>query len=483
MILAALLLSVGSAARTNAGGYFRVMTRPDLQGGDGRLGYWNLYGRLLNEGPYAALDFKFDMLEREPGGAPWTSIHARIEGASIGNSDSGNGALGMLRLSQVYVQSGNLLMPGLTWQFGTLDSYFGDLGLYDMRPTQLFLDTVGLSARYQTSHFELLIGGGDAGYAIRDKDYNTIFSGGGSIRYRPIDQLEAGLGGQARYEPSVQGNRTAPYYTEGVEYEDFVRAEVVQSFLEDNPFQEVEFPDPKPTNASSAKAVGYLGFGGFGRVIWNNLYASFERLHPEGPVAESHGEEDYGVYTTRLTDERRVLMVGNELQLTVLPGRVDAAWAMLYASHWDKDNDILPTDHDRVYYSTVLRTQVYLTPYIHLLFESSFAQEESRNGNMFREHTDSIFSNTAGVSDSRGLEYGDTSRRSTWQGKGGLVLNPMGKGIFTRPSMRILYGAQHSNQNNAFGNRFVESLDQYNEFGNVEQHWHHLIALETEAWF
>ena len=28
--------------RFNAGGYFRIMTRPDFQGGDGKLGYWNL---------------------------------------------------------------------------------------------------------------------------------------------------------------------------------------------------------------------------------------------------------------------------------------------------------------------------------------------------------------------------------------------------------------------------------------------------------
>ena len=37
-----LLLSTASAAPTEIGGYFRVMTRPDLQGGSGSLGYWNL---------------------------------------------------------------------------------------------------------------------------------------------------------------------------------------------------------------------------------------------------------------------------------------------------------------------------------------------------------------------------------------------------------------------------------------------------------
>ena len=80
----ALLLSLQSfAAPAEIGGYFRVMTRPDLQGGAGRLGYWNLYGRLLNEGPYATLDFRFRLLDRTTSQEPWTSLHTRIEGASI----------------------------------------------------------------------------------------------------------------------------------------------------------------------------------------------------------------------------------------------------------------------------------------------------------------------------------------------------------------------------------------------------------------
>ena len=28
-----------------------------------------------------------------------------------------------------------------------------------------------------------------------------------------------------------------------------------------------------------------------------------------------------------------------------------------------------------------------------------------------------------------------------------------------------------------------ESLDQYNDFDAVEQHWHHLMAAEAEVWF
>ena len=156
---------------------------------------------------------------------------------------------------------------------------------------------------------------------------------------------------------------------------------------------------------------------------------------------------------------------------------------MLYGNNEDKDNDISISEEDRIFYSTVLRGQFYMTPHLHFLLEGSVAQEISKNGNMFREHADSIFANSNSVPNTRGLEYGDTDTRSTIQGKGGLILNPMGSGIFNRPSLRLLYGIQYSNQNNAFGNRFVENLDQYNEFGNVEQHVHQLIALETEAWF
>ena len=142
-----------------------------------------------------------------------------------------------------------------------------------------------------------------------------------------------------------------------------------------------------------------------------------------------------------------------------------------------------PSDHNRWYASTVLRLQVATTRPLAVLLESSIAQEVSTLGNRYREHEDSIFANTNGIPDTRGLEYGETDTRTTWQGKGGIVFNPMGPGIFSRPSLRLLYGAQHSNENNAFSNQFVTTLDQYNEFGTVEQHWHHVLALEAEAWF
>ena len=99
-LLALALLGAEADAGTRVGGYVRVMARPDLQGGEGRLGYWNLTGRLMNEGPYAALDVDFDVLEPEVDTlSPWTTVHMRVEGGSVGGADPGNGSLDNFRLS------------------------------------------------------------------------------------------------------------------------------------------------------------------------------------------------------------------------------------------------------------------------------------------------------------------------------------------------------------------------------------------------
>ena len=78
-LLALTLLTGTVHAGARVGGYVRVMARPDLQGGEGRLGYWNLTGRLMNEGPYAALDFDYDVLAPEADQlTPWTTVHMRF---------------------------------------------------------------------------------------------------------------------------------------------------------------------------------------------------------------------------------------------------------------------------------------------------------------------------------------------------------------------------------------------------------------------
>ncbi|MCB9766343.1 MAG: hypothetical protein H6739_41595 [Alphaproteobacteria bacterium] len=485
--LAALLVGSADAhaGRAEVGGYLRIGARPDFQGGSGKLGYWNLYGRLLNEGPYAALEFKYDVLERQRvGNAPYTSLHLKVEGGSISNADMLNGGLSNFRISQTYARVGNVLIPGVVWQVGTIDTYFGDMGLYDFRPAQIFFETAGISGRYRTDRIDLLLGVGDSGYWIKGTQYNTILTPGGYLRGRLGDRFELGAGGMYRYEPKVEGNRNAPHVTPGLDYEDWLRGEVVQTYMEENPLRrDGEFPFPEATDAQSWKLIGYMGFGGFGPLKWNNVFVSLERLHPQLLSTETWNGQDYTLYVHDLTDERTVLMVGDELQATLIPDRLEIVMGGLYGQHWDADNDLAPSDHDRWYWSGVLRTQVYLSETFHWLGETSFAQEYSRNGNAWREHYDSMFANTGGVPDSRGLEYGDTDTRSTWQGKTGFVFNPLGPGVYVRPSLRLLYGAQYSNQNNAFGNSFVDDLDQFNEFGNVERHWHHVISLETEAWF
>ena len=68
LLFALLLTLLGSAhaGQADVSGYFRVAARPDLQGGAGRLGYWNLYGRLMNEGSYGMVELRYDVLERKP---------------------------------------------------------------------------------------------------------------------------------------------------------------------------------------------------------------------------------------------------------------------------------------------------------------------------------------------------------------------------------------------------------------------------------
>ncbi len=470
--------------RFNAGGYFRIMTRPDFEGGNSKLGTWNLYGRLLNEGPWAALELGLQVLQSPAGSNQvWAEVHAKIEGGSFQNTDPGGGRLDNFRATQLYVKAGNVLLDHVTWQLGTLEYYVGDLGLYDARVAQIFQDTVGLSGRYQLGALDLLVGVGDSGYSLRGAQYSTLLTGGAFARVKLGDHLELGAGGQYAFEPSVPGNRFAPYDTPGVRYEDFYRHEVVKRFLEEHPGQEQLFTRPEATSSKSYRAVGYLGFGKLGPLRWNNLFASWRRLHPDNFYTETAGGRDYTIYLGQLTDERYQLVVGNEMQLALVPGRLDAVWAVLYGHDVNLDNTLAAGEDNRTYVSTVLRLQLYLTQTVHLLAESSVAREKSDNGNLYREHTDSVFRNQAGTPDSRGLQFGDTDVRNTWQLKGGLVLNPTGLGIYARPSLRLLYGLQYSNQQAAFGNGFVDSLDQYNLFVGPERHWHSVVAIEAEAWF
>jgi len=485
--LALCLPAVASAEalkdRFSAGGYFRIMTRPDFQGGDSKLGYWNLYGRLLNEGPWGSLELKLDLLQNAPGRSePWAAVVAKIEGGSFRNTDTGKGNLGQYANTQLYVKAGNVLLDGVTWQVGTLYTYPGDLGLYDARPSGIFWEAVGLSATYDSKYLSFLVGVGDSGFGIRDISYSTIPTAGAFLKFH-IDHFELGVGGEYRFEPEVKGNKNAPYATPGLTYEDYVRKEVVKNWLEEHPGQDLLFPNPESRSSSSYKGVAYLGFGGFGPLRWNSLHANFEKLHPLNTTRESYNGQDYTLYIHDLTDDRYGYVLGNEMQLRIVPDVLDAVWGVMYGGNFNNKNTVAPGDDNRTYFSTVLRLQAYLTKTLHLLAESSYAEEKSTLGNQYRQHYDSIFKNSGGVPDSSGLEFGDSDVRTTWQLKAGFVINPNGMGIFNRPSLRILYGLQYSSQQAAYGNAFVESLDQYNVFTGSESHWHSVLAIEAETWF
>ena len=157
---------------------------------------------------------------------------------------------------------------------------------------------------------------------------------------------------------------------------------------------------------------------------------------------------------------------------------------MLYIQNRDSANTLKAGEDNRSALSTVLRLQLYVTRSLHLLVESSLAQETSLNGNLYRSNFDSIFTSSNGAANTRGLEFGDMKQRNTWQAKAGIVLNPTGLGIYARPSIRLLYGFQYSSQHAAFGNSFVQQLNEYDAFRPRSTiSWHHLVSLESEGWF
>lgn len=487
LLLAATSFAQAPDSRFSAGGYFRIMARPDFQGGNGRLGYWNINGRLMNEGPYAALEMKLDLLQAAPGTTDiWASLHARVEGGSVTTADSGNGNLINFRLSQLYARAGNILAPNVVWQLGTLQYYFGDISLYDMRPAQILEDTVGLSARYTAGAIDALLAVGDSGFTARGLEYVPLLTAGGALRVRLGQHVELGGGGQVAVEPFIAGNRNSSYVTPGVSYEDFARNEVVLRFRQRTPNDPFPLPVASSQTNVSWRVVGYLGFGKVGPIRWNNLFARYQRLHPQNSYTDPNpiAGQPVQIYTADLTRDRYALQVGNEMQLTIIPDRLDAVWSTLYGQDRDLANSLVASEANRTYVSTILRLQLYFSRTVHWLLENSISQERSLNGNLFRSHYDSIFKSAGGVSNVDGLEFGDSSVRNNWQLKTGIVLNPTGFGIYARPSIRLLYGFQLSNQHAAFGNAFAVSLDQFSAFtptGTIS--WHHLVSLESEGWF
>lgn len=495
-LIAAFISSIGYAdetpSRFSAGGYFRIQARPDFQGGNGGLGIWNLYGRLLNEGPYAMLQSQLQLIQADPNGSdPYANVNVRVEGGFLQFSQGGSNNLENFRISQFYVTVGNVALSHVTWQVGSLYYYPGDLGLYDFRPAQILENAVGLSATWHGDKLDLLVGAGDSGYGIHGSAYDTVYTVGGFARWKPVSNFELGIGGHFLYEPGNLGNPNSPYATEGVNYVDYFRQDVIQQYAlahAQNPGALDNFPKPSPRTDVSWRGVAYLGFGDIGPIKWSSLYGHVERLMPRTYYTDTYQDPSNHIYTETiylhdLTDQRYDLQIGNEMQLTLIPHRLDAAWGVVYGMDINNANTIAAGEDNRWYASTVLRLQVYATNTVHFLFESSFAHEKSLNGSLWREHHDSIFQSTLGVTNAQGLEFGDTDHRNTWQGKLGVIFNPAGRGIYMRPSLRLLYGLQYSNMQAAFGNSFQTSLDQFNQFPPEERHWHQLVAVEAEGWF
>lgn len=486
--------------RFSAGGYFRVAARPDFQGGKSQLGLWNISGRLLNETTWAALEMRLQLIKASPGtNEIWTSLHAKIEGGSAHAADLLNGALGNFALTQLYAKAGNVLIEDVTWQLGTLDYYFGDLGLYDMKFAEIFYDTVGLSATWNSKVADVLVGIGDSGYLKKSDGYNTVLTFGAAARIRPTDGFEFGIGAELFYEPSVKGSENGPHQTKfskdsGISYENYARRNVLETFAANYGSNltemETNYPHPSETDAFSFKVVGYLGFGKLGPLKWNNLFLNFLREHPQNYYYETYQNVTKRIYVKDWTDERYQFNLGDEMNWEIVKNRFDLTIAAIVGYHFDKDDDVSSSERNRLIGSVVARGQVYITPTVHFLAETSYAQENSLNGNLWRKSPRSIRNSTDGYASSLGLEYGDLDKRKTWQGKVGFVLNPGGTGIFARPSLRLLYGVQYSNAHDAFPNSNTDSVDLTNEFFGQdtlknlsERHWHHVISIEAEAWF
>lgn len=385
--LASVLLSAApsvadsSQARARVGGYLRMAARPDLQGGDGRLGFWNLYGRLLNEGSWAALELNVDLLPPQAArSTPWSTATFRVEGNSIFGADAGNGGLSNYRFFQAYVRAGNLFLKDVTWQLGTLQTWMGDLGLYDFRPAELFFGTLGLSGTYRNDDVEVLVGVGDSGFALRGTDYSPVLTAGGQARWLVNEHLAIGAGGAYYFEANVSDNPNAPHATENLSYENFVRGEVVQRYAENFPGQEELFYRNRPirgVSADSFKLIAYLGFGNLGPLRWNNLFANYLRRHPQSRTTESYDGAEYILYVTELTDERYEVNVGNEMQLIVWPGVIEAAWGTFYGRHWNEDNAIVAGEDNRTIASTVLRLQGFITDEFHLLLVALLGKNQT----------------------------------------------------------------------------------------------------------
>jgi maltoporin len=498
--------------RLNFSGYFRIAGRYDGEN-DNRLGWWTAYGRLLNETSWLTMQLDNHLIVPQKADDERTTLVLRIEGGSLRNADGGFGRLDNYRVTQIYLETENVAIDNFVTTTGTIWYNMGYIGIYDLYVSQIFWETVGMRAGQRwNGRLEYQIGVGDSGYNIYNMrqttepnyvntGYNPVPTAGAVVRANLADlkpfkaafpftnYFWVGMGAQFHVETENPGSPNAPHTTPNISYEDYLRGEVLKNYLKENPDRLDDFPNAESTSAFYYKATGWVGFNlkrklGPVRLNWNDLSISVVRKRPDMAVREAWEGQERNIYVSSLTDERYEIYIVDEMQWSLIHNLLDMNIGLLYSSSWDDDNKISPGDNNRQVFSVVIRPQYYFTKHLHALLEVSLAREVSSNGNMFREHHDSIEESRDGLSYYRGLEWGDADTKDTFQIKFGPVFNPNGRGIYNRPSIRLLFGAQYSNVHAAFGNSRVQSLEQRNNFNfRKDVHWHYIVSLEAEHWW
>jgi len=490
--------------------YVRASAQDDFGYNSPTLGWSPFYGRLMNETPWLMADFGYHVVRPESPGAPRATLFMRIEGGSYRANDAGFGSLSNYNVNHIWLETENVLAKTLVTQTGNLWYNMGYIGIFDNFTAQVFYETIGFRAGQRTKLFEYLLGVGDSGWALyrnrkydgwEGHQYSVIPTVGGLLKVnlyeldalksfsnRFLPNWQVGASFQLMWERANETMRGAPYQTPNIAYADVMRGEAFKKFMLENPGNSDFFPWAQPHPAHFWRYTGWTGFGGpeIGpfKLYWNDLSVRFEKKAPQIAVRETYDNESKDIYITAFTDERYDFSLYDEMQLRLLPNHFDLNLGFAFGKSWDKDNQIRPDDYNSTRYSIVLRPIWYITEHLHYLVELVYSKEKSLIGNRYREHFNSIKSNTQGIPDSEGLEWGDTDTKYTYQIKTGFTINPAGRGIYSRPVIRLLYGAQHSNVHAAFGNSFEESLNRRNQFNlNRDIHWHHMVRVEFEHWF
>ena len=93
--------------------------------------------------------------------------------------------------------------------------------------------------------------------SIRGERYNPVVTAGSTLRVGLGKHAQFGLGGQWKKEAVVEGHIYAPYDTPGVDYEDWIRGEVVR-LPGGQPHHGRPLPDPEPATPALATRLATL---------------------------------------------------------------------------------------------------------------------------------------------------------------------------------------------------------------------------------